>query len=255
MDSVRSVSIVFPAFNEENNLAPVILAAQSYLSQQAFDYRLIIVNDGSRDRTGVIAAQLARQNPAHLIVVTHESNRGYGAAVRSGFAAACQTGCDWVVLMDADGQFDIRELDLLLDVAGDRGIDLVAGKRVKRADSTLRRANAWLWSNTSRLLLGIRVHDVDCAFKLINRRVLETISLHGEAAVISPEILAKSARAGFTIAEVPVSHYPRHAGEQSGANLTVIVRSLVGLVQLRMQLIGGERHPGHKPQTGHVVSR
>ena len=254
MDSTRSVSIVFPAFNEENNLAPVILAAQSFLSQVGLDYRLIMVNDGSGDRTGEIAAQLAQQDPAHLSVVTHEVNRGYGAAVRSGFAAACQTNCDWVVLLDADGQFDIRELALLLEVAGDRGIDLVAGNRVKRADSVVRRLNAWLWGSTSRLLLGIQVHDVDCAFKLIHRRVLETISLHGEAAVISPEILTKTARAGFVIAEVPVSHYPRHAGEQSGANLNVIARSLVGLVQLRLQLIG-DHHPKQKPQAGHATSR
>ena len=254
MDSTRSVSIVFPAFNEENNLASVILAALSYLSQRALDYRLIMVNDGSSDRTGEIAAQLAQQDPEHLIVVTHAFNRGYGAAVRSGFAAACQTGCEWVVLMDADGQFDIRELDLLLDVAGDRGIDLVAGNRVKRADSAVRRLNAWLWSSTSRHLLGIQVHDIDCAFKLINRRVLETISLQGEAAVISPEILAKTARAGFVIAEVPVSHYPRHAGEQSGANLKVIARSLVGLVQLRLQLIGNH-HPKEKPRARHATSR
>jgi glycosyltransferase involved in cell wall biosynthesis len=245
MDSTRSVSVVFPAFNEENNLAPVILAAQSFLNQAGLNYCLIIVNDGSLDRTGEIAAQLAQQDPARLVIVTHEVNRGYGAAVRSGFATAYQTGCDWVVLLDADGQFDIRELALLLDIAGDRGIDLVAGNRVKRADSSIRRLNAWLWSSTSRLLLGIQVHDVDCAFKLINRRVLGTISLRGEAAVISPEILAKTARAGFTITEVPVSHYPRHAGEQSGANLKVIARSLLGLVRLRLEL-SRERRGEHK---------
>jgi hypothetical protein len=100
----------------------------------------------------------------------------------------------------------------------------------------LRRLNAHLWSGACRLLFGLPVHDVDCAFKLVRRRVFETVTLHGEAAVISPELLAKSARAGFQIVEVPVAHYPRLAGEQSGANLRVITRSLVGLAQLRLSL-------------------
>lgn len=231
-----SLSVVFPAFNEEENLETVVNNARDFLSSAVADYRIVIVNDGSTDRTGDVALLLSRDDPAHMLIVTHDVNRGYGAAVRSGLPAAVQTGCDWVVLMDADGQFDIRELELLLDIAGDRGIDLVAGHRIRRADSAIRKLNAWLWSNTARLLLGIRVHDVDCAFKLIHRRVLEAITLQGEAAVVSPELLAKAARAGFTIAEVPVSHYPRHAGEQSGANLRVIARSLVGLTRLRLQL-------------------
>ncbi|MGA7672006.1 MAG: glycosyltransferase family 2 protein [Nitrolancea sp.] len=241
-----SVSVVFPAFNEEENLERVVNDARNFLTETVADYRIVVVNDGSTDRTADVAQLLSREDQAHMLVVTHEVNRGYGAAVRSGLSAAAQTGSDWVVLLDADGQFDIRELDLLLDIAGDRGIDLVAGHRTHRADSTVRKLNAWLWSTTSRLLLGIRVHDVDCAFKLINRRVLETITLQGEAAVVSPELLAKTARTGFTIAEVPVSHFPRQAGEQSGANLRVIARSLIGLVRLRLQLI--QPQPSHKPE-------
>jgi glycosyltransferase involved in cell wall biosynthesis len=231
-----SLCVVFPAYNEAENLDTVVHHAQTFLDSTVTDYRIIIVNDGSTDGTADVALLLSRDEPLHVLVVTHEVNRGYGAAVRSGLVAAAHTGCDWVVLMDADGQFDIRELDLLLDVATDRNIDLVAGRRIRRADSSLRKLNAWLWSSASRLLLGIRVHDVDCAFKLINRRVLEAISLEGEAAVVSPELLAKAARADFTIAEVPVSHYPRHAGEQSGADPRVIARSLVGLMRLRLQL-------------------
>lgn len=249
-----SVSVVFPAYNEAENLASVVGNAQAFLANVVADHRIVIVNDGSSDTTADEAMLLSRADPTQILVVSHDVNRGYGAAVRSGLGAAVRTGCDWVVLMDADGQFDIRELELLLDVAGDRGIDLVAGHRIQRADSHLRKLNAWLWSGTSRLLLGIRVHDVDCAFKLIHRRVLETISLDGEAAVVSPELLAKTARAGFTIAEVPVSHYPRQAGEQSGANLKVIARSLVGLLRLRLQLINV--HPSKPgPQTERVRTR
>jgi len=246
MKRLVSVSVVFPAYNEEENLERVVNDARRFLAETVADYRIVIVNDGSSDHTADVALLLSRADPVHVLVVTHEVNRGYGAAVRSGLTAAANTGADWVVLLDADGQFDIRELDLLLDIAGDRGIDLVAGHRIHRADSTVRKLNAWLWSTASRLLLGIRVHDVDCAFKLINRRVLETITLQGEAAVVSPELLAKTARAGFTIAEVPVSHFPRQAGEQSGANLRVIARSLIGLVRLRLQLL--QPQPSHKPE-------
>ncbi len=248
-----SVCVVFPAFNESDNLNAVVGNARDFLGAAAADYRIVIVNDGSGDRTGEIALALAHLDPRHVLVVTHEVNRGYGAAVRSGLTAATQTGCDWVVVLDADGQFDIRELAMLLDVAADRGIDLVAGRRVHRADSGQRKLNAWLWSGAARLLLGIHVHDVDCAFKLINRRVLESISLQGEAAVISPELLAKTARAGFAIAEVPVSHYRRRAGEQSGANLRVIARSLAGLLRLRLQLIEIPGHKSHRQAEGAEV--
>ena len=233
MEPSPSVAVVLPAYNEEPNLTRTVTATRDYLARTMDDYQVVVVDDGSTDRTGAIAHELAAADPAHVIVVTHAVNRGYGAAVRSGLAAAMGTDCPWIFLTDADGQFDITELGMLLGVARERQADLVAGWRTRRADSSIRRLNAYLWSAASRLLLGLRVHDVDCAFKLIHRRVLAAITLEGEAAVISPELLAKAAHAGFRIVEVPVSHFPREAGEQSGANLRVIVRSLTGLVRLR----------------------
>ncbi|HET9015550.1 MAG TPA: glycosyltransferase family 2 protein [Thermomicrobiaceae bacterium] len=237
MEPARSVAVVLPAYNEEPNLARTVRGAQDYLSRAMDDYRVVVVDDGSADGTGTVAAALAATDPEHVIVVTHPVNRGYGAAVRSGIAAALATECPWIFLTDADGQFDLSEIGMLLGVAGEEQADLVTGWRTRRADSTIRRLNATLWSTASRLLLGLHVHDVDCAFKLVHRRVLAGMTLEGEAAVISPELLAKTAHAGYRIVEVPVSHFPREAGEQSGANLKVIVRSLFGLVRLRLSLV------------------
>ena len=236
MEPARSVAVVLPAYNEEPNLARTVTTAQAYLAESMDDYRIVVVNDGSADGTGAVAARLAGADPEHLIVVTHPVNRGYGAAVRSGIAAALETDCAWIFLTDADGQFDLTEIGMLLGVAGEEDAALVTGWRTRRADPPIRRLNATLWSTASRLLLGLHVHDVDCAFKLVHRRVLAGMALEGEAAVISPELLAKAAHAGYRIREVPVSHFPREAGEQSGANLRVIVRSLVGLARLRLRL-------------------
>jgi len=236
MEPAASVAVVLPAYNEAPNLARTVTTAQAYLARTMDDYRIIVVNDGSADRTGAIADELAAADPAHVVVVTHPVNRGYGAAVRSGIAEALRTDCPWIFLTDADGQFDLTEIGMLLGVAREQRVDLVTGWRTRRADPSIRRLNAYLWSGASRLLLGLPVHDVDCAFKLVHRRVLAAITLEGEAAVISPELLAKAAHAGFRIVEVPVSHFPREAGEQSGANLQVIVRSLVGLARLRVRL-------------------
>lgn len=231
-----SVTVVFPAFNEAPNLEPVVTAALAVLKRTVGEYHAVIVDDGSRDGTEAVAQRLVAANPGQVTLVRHEVNRGYGAAVRSGIAAALATGSDWLLLTDSDGQFDLRELERFLAIAGDRGIDLVTGYRGQRADSRLRRFNAFLWSWASGVLLSLPVHDVDCAFKLVHRRVFQAIALRGEAAVISPELLAKAARAGFRIVEVPVAHYPRLTGEASGANLRVISRSLLGLAQLRLSL-------------------
>ncbi|MBX6342935.1 MAG: glycosyltransferase family 2 protein, partial [Thermomicrobiaceae bacterium] len=187
-----SICVVLPAYEEAENLPPVVEATRRYLAALGADYRIVVVDDGSRDGTAEVAARLAMADPDRLQVVRHPVNRGYGAAVRSGLAAALATPCEWVLLTDSDGQFDIADLGTLLDVAAWERADLVAGHRVRRADPAIRRLNAWLWGSACRLLLGFEVRDVDCAFKLIHRRVLESVSLEGEAAVISPELLAKA---------------------------------------------------------------
>jgi len=161
----------------------------------------------------------------------------YGAAIRRGFTEALRTPHKWVFFTDSDRQFDIRELKLLLDEQTGSDTDMVIGYRIKRADPFHRKIFAKGWTTVSRIVLRFSARDVDCAFKLINRRVLETIPpLRGDGAAINPELMAKAKRAGFSYRQVGVNHYPRQAGEQSGSNIKVIVRSFTSLWKVWREL-------------------
>jgi glycosyltransferase involved in cell wall biosynthesis len=164
--------------------------------------------------------------------VHHERNLGYGAALRSGFAAA---RCEWVFFTDADGQFDPKELAELLPHAASH--DAVLGWRRNREDNGLRKVNTWLWAVVVRAVVGLRVRDPDCAFKLLRRARVEALGpLTTGGAVTSTELLVKLQRTGVTWVEVPVTHRPRLAGRASGASPRVIARALVELVRLRRSL-------------------
>jgi glycosyltransferase involved in cell wall biosynthesis len=164
--------------------------------------------------------------------VHHDGNRGYGVALRSGFAAA---EYDWVFFSDGDGQFDLGEIDGFL-AAADR-VDVVVGYRIDRADHAGRRLNTWLWGRLVRLGFRIPVRDIDCAFKLCSREVLDAVGpLNSTGAMISTELLARIRHAGFPLVEIGVHHYPRLGGEPTGANLRVIVRAFRELVVLRVRM-------------------
>ena len=194
---------------------------------------MVIVNDGSDDRTGEVADELAVRYPGRVHVVHHEVNKGYGAAVRTGIATALdRTDVPWVFLTDSDGQFKSDELPRFVAEARAERADAVIGFRISRADPTMRKVNAWLWTQASRLLLGVGTRDVDCAYKLVGRRVLDGVQLHGDAALISPELLMKIRARDARILQRPVRHYPRLHGEQTGAKLSVILVSLIGLIRL-----------------------
>ena len=232
MDKLSELSLFFPAYNEEANLERVVGKAIPILKQVAKKYELIIVNDGSRDKTGEIAAKLAKRYP-FIKIITHSPNQGYGAALKSGFY---NSRYEWITFIDADGQFDFSEVTKLIGKAEE--VDVVVGYRINRQDSFQRKLFGWGWTLLARLLLGIKVRDVDCAFKLIKKQVIETIprlqSTRG--AMISPELLAKAHKAGFKIVEVGVHHYPRGGGKQSGAELKVIFKSFFELGKLWWQI-------------------
>jgi glycosyltransferase involved in cell wall biosynthesis len=217
---LSSISIVFPAYNEQENVETSVVAARKALAEIADKIQIVVVNDGSADGTRQILDRLAREH-ADVVVVHHESNQGYGAALRSGFARA--TG-EYVFFTDADLQFDLAEIGLLVRWIGE--FDIVAGYRAKRADPWNRRLNAWAWNLLVRLVLGLKVRDIDCAFKLFRRRVFDTVRLSTVGAMVNTEILAKAMQGGFTLREIPVSHYPRRHGVQTGANLAVILKAL-----------------------------
>jgi glycosyltransferase involved in cell wall biosynthesis len=215
-----SISAFFPAYNEEANIGPLCQKTAVALKKVTAKYEVIAVNDGSKDGTAGVVNALHKKDK-HIRLVSHTVNQGYGAAVKTGFASSKM---DWIFFTDGDGQFDVNEIARLLPLCADH--DLVVGYRIKRADAPHRLLNAWLWGTLVRNLFGLEgVRDIDCAFKLIRRDVFKQFQLETTGAMISTELLVKSQKNGFKIVEIGVHHYPRTAGEQTGAKLSVIARA------------------------------
>jgi glycosyltransferase involved in cell wall biosynthesis len=230
MSKVSSLTVFFPAFNEEANVENMIRQAQKILPEVANEWEIIPVNDGSKDKTGEIIDRLANSDPK-IHPIHHEKNKGYGGAVISGYNAA---KCDFIFFTDGDLQFDLREITLLIEKL-DEG-DLILGYRKNRRDSWLRKLNAFLWGSLVKLLFGFRVRDVDCAFKLFKRKVVDKVPLTAGGAMVSTELLAKAWKEKFRFVEVGVNHYPRTAGTQTGAKLSVILRAFKELFKLYRKL-------------------
>lgn len=227
---VQSISMVLPAYNEEANIERAVRHADAALGATGLDAELIVVNDGSRDGTGAILTALKVELP-RLRVVEHFPNRGYGGALRAGFAAARH---EWIVQSDSDNQFDYSELPWLIQLA--RGNDLVVGFRSPRRDPWMRRLNGWGWNFLIRLLFGYVVRDIDCAFRLVRRSALERVSLTSNGAMISTELLAGAKARGFSMVETRVTHLPREGGHPTGANPRVIALAFRDLLQYRLEL-------------------
>ena len=225
------LSAFFPAHNEEENIEKTIETATTVLRNLVGDYEIIVIDDGSADKTGEIVKGLAKNN-SRIGLVSHKTNLGYGAALRSGFATA---KFPLIVYTDSDGQFDFGEIEKFL--AEIDQADLVIGYRKKRAEGAIRQLNATSWRFLNFLLFGLKVRDIDCGFKLIKNQVLKKIpKLESNGATISAELLVKAKIAGFKIAEVPVSHYPRKSGRPTGADLRVIFKALFELFRLYPKL-------------------
>jgi glycosyltransferase involved in cell wall biosynthesis len=227
---LKSISVVFPAFNEEENIEQAIKSAHEVMSMFFHETEIIVVNDGSSDETGAIIDRLSRETD-YVVPIHHEVNRGYGATLRIGIQSSTK---DLIFFTDSDLQFDIAEIGKLLKWV--ENYDIVAGYREKRADPWHRKLNAWGWNRFVWLLLGLKVRDIDCAFKLFHRRVFEHVRMESVGAMINTEILTKAHHAGMRLKEVPVSHYERSAGMQSGADLRVILRAFRELLKMRKKL-------------------
>lgn len=226
MPKAPSLSVFFPEYNEEANVENMVRAAQTVIPQVAETWEIIPVNDGSKDKTGEIIDRLAQEDP-HVKPVHHEKNKGYGGAVISGFKASKM---DLVFFTDGDLQFDLKEITLLMDRLNEG--DLILGYRKNRRDAWHRKLNAFLWGSLVKFLFGFKVRDVDCAFKLIKRGVLNKVELSAGGAMISTELLARAHKAGFKFVEVGVTHLPRTAGTQTGAKLSVILKAFRELFKL-----------------------
>ena len=225
-----SISVFFPCYNEQGNIAGVVEKALAVLEKLNADFEVIIVDDGSSDDTGRIADELAGEND-RIKVVHHRTNLGYGAALQSGFKAATK---ELVFYTDGDGQFDIKEMPALLDLMGQ--FDIVSCYRLNRQDNIVRKINAWCWTKLVCLLFGMNIRDIDCAFKLYKREIFDSIKLVSTGALIDAEILARAVRKGYRVEQHGVHHYPRTAGAQTGANIQVILRAFKELFRLWRQI-------------------
>ena len=192
---------------------------------------MIIVNDGSRDRTAEIADRLASEHP-EVRAVHNNPNLGYGGALQRGFREATK---EWVFYTDGDGQFDMQEIEHLLPIMASR--DIVSAYRLDRQDPLIRKFNAWAWTTLVNIVFRLHLRDIDCAFKIYPRRLFDEIEMKSMGALIDAEILARARRLGYSIGQVGVHHYPRTAGEQSGANLRVILRAFRELFRLRREIV------------------
>jgi len=227
------LSFFFPALNEEENVAPIVEEALTVLPRFADDLEITVVDDGSTDRTGAIADELALKD-SRVRVIHHGTRRGYGGAVRSGLVAATKP---WVFFTDGDRQFALEDLGRLVQAAD--GADAVVGYRIKRADPARRLFVAWVYNRLIRLLFGGGWRDVDCAFKLFRRDVFARVPLErvrSNGAFFSPELLITLRRAGLRVRQVGVRHFPRTAHEPKGASPRVIVRAIRDLLRLRARL-------------------
>jgi glycosyltransferase involved in cell wall biosynthesis len=214
-----SITAFFPAYNDAGTIASMVVVADRTLRALTDDYEIIVVNDGSPDHTGEILADLAARYP-RLRIVTHPRNRGYGGALRSGFAHATK---ELVFYTDGDAQYDPRELALLLERFGP-GVDVVNGYKIARHDPFHRIVIGRVYHHVVKRLFGLRVRDVDCDFRLLRRAVFDRVPLEADSGVICVELMTKLHQAGYRIVEVPVHHYHRAYGKSQFFNFRRVAR-------------------------------
>lgn len=224
------LSLVFPVCDEVANLDPLVENALTIASRLAPSFEIVLVDDGSRDGSGELIDVLCARD-RRIRSLRHASNKGYGAALRSGLREAAG---QLVFFSDSDLQFDLNELEKLLEHT-DR-FDIVAGYRSPRRDPWPRSLIASTWGVLVRMLFGLRVRDIDCAFKVFHRRVIESMAIESIGAFVNTEILARAQAAGYRIHQVPVSHRRRRFGRQSGAHPRVVLRALTEMFRLFREL-------------------
>lgn len=223
-----NLSVVLPCFNEQENIENTVRDVASWFSQEGKEGEVIVVNDGSTDGTREVLEHLMQQVPV-LRVVHHEANKGYGASVTTGCDAAAGEA---IVFMDSDGQFKAQDISLLLHLLQEVGF--VSGIRKRRADPLNRKLNAWLYGALVRLMLGIRVKDLNCGLKAFTKTVWQQVHpVYATGALLNAEMFLLLKEKGISFAEVEVGHYPRTAGKQTGANLQVIIGMFKELWKLK----------------------
>lgn len=232
MNSLPSLSVFFPAYNDAGTIASMALMADAAARAVTRDYEILIINDGSQDHTALVLRELEAVLP-RLRVIEHAHNLGYGAALRSGFAAASK---EWVFYTDGDAQFNPLELPLLV-AALRPGVDWVNGYKIHRNDPLIRIVLGTIYNLTVKLAFGLRLRDVDCDFRLLRRSIFDQISLSSDTGSICVEMICKMQQAGFVFAEAQVSHYHRQYGVSQFFNGRRLLRTARHLGLLWWQLI------------------
>lgn len=237
LQKLSSLSVIFPAYNDGGTIASMIAAAAIACRRVTDDFEIIVVNDGSADYTTAMLDEMLAKYP-QLLVITHEANRGYGGALRSGFSAATK---EWVFYTDGDSQYNPLELvDLAQAVFN--GAELVNGYKLSRNDSLMRALIGRSYHYLVKFMFGIRIRDVDCDFRLIPRRVLQQIELTSISGAICLEMVKKIEDAGHVFAEVPVNHYSRKYGVSQFFVPWRIVRTLKQIALLYWGLVIRREH-------------
>jgi glycosyltransferase involved in cell wall biosynthesis len=229
---MSSLSMSFPAYNEAANVGAAIEDALRVASGLTDDLEIIVVDDGSADRTADVVREYAARYP-QVRLIEHVVNQGYGAAVYDGLVAGTK---DWAFFTDSDLQFVMDDLERLWALR--EQADLIIGYRAPRRDPFVRKLNGFGWTWLTNVLFGYVSRDVDCAFKLIRREVVDAVAprVASRGATLSAEFLARAKRRGFRFKEVPVTHRPRVAGSQTGAKLDVILRAFREMLLFRLQM-------------------
>jgi glycosyltransferase involved in cell wall biosynthesis len=234
---LKGISAVFPAYNDGGTIPSMVLTALIALRQVTDDFEIIVVNDGSRDYTKQVLEEMALRYP-ELRIIHHLVNCGYGAVLRTGFSAATK---EWVFYTDGDAQYNPLELTRLVDALSD-GIDVVNGYKISRSDSIFRTIGGRLYHHFVRIVFGFRLRDVDCDFRLIRRKIFDTVPLESDSGTICVEMVKKFQDAGFVFAEVPVHHYPRPYGASQFFSLHHILRTIRKLFPLWWKLVVRREH-------------
>ena len=234
---VKGLSVFFPAYNDSGTIASLVITALHSARKLTPDFEVIVVNDGSADKTAEILDELARTYP-EVRVVHHERNRGYGGALRTGFATATR---DLVFYTDGDAQYDPAEMELLWRRLDD-SVDVVNGYKISRSDPLHRVVIGRVYHHTVKLLFGLGVRDVDCDFRLIRRTVFDKVRLEKDSGVICLEMMKKITDAGFRITEVPVHHYHRAYGKSQFFNFRRLFRTGIDVFKLWISLVIRREH-------------
>ncbi|MBK8987270.1 MAG: glycosyltransferase family 2 protein [Chloroflexi bacterium] len=241
MKSDMSISAFFPAYNDAGTIPSMVITVLLTLREITDDYEVIVINDGSKDHTGPLLDELARIYPNEVRIVHHPQNKGYGGALRSGFA---QAGKQWIFYTDGDAQYDPRELKNLVALVSDE-VDFINGWKIERNDPLHRILIGRLYQHTIKLLFSLKLKDVDCDFRLMRRAVFDKVHLEADSGVICVELMKKVQDAGFRLTETPVHHYHRAYGKSQFFNLRRLLHVARDLAGLWVRLV--LRKDSHAP--------